>query len=376
MRLVATKRVPSGVRLARDVFSGRPGEIPLLRAGTPIGPEYRDALMGAGIHAVYVDDELSAGIQVEQPVTQETRQEAASAIATALDDTQAALAAGRRLSVDSVAELGRIAALIVRDVTACDGAILALSDLASADAYTVQHSIDVAALGVLLGQRLFREQGWVDYRGLRSFDRIEQRLARLGLGLLLHDIGKLAIPAEVLTKRGALDEGEVSIVRRHPLTGIELLKGGAVSPLVRAVVRSHHERWDGRGYPEGRQGETIHEFARLASVADVYDALTSERPYRPAQPPHVGVQAILAGAGSHFDPEIVEVFRRTVSPYPPGSEVALTDGRWGVVSFVPPERPDRPVVRLAMGAAGNPLDRVEVAIDAAELQLGGSRLAA
>jgi HD-GYP domain-containing protein (c-di-GMP phosphodiesterase class II) len=170
------------------------------------------------------------------------------------------------------------------------------------------------------------------------------------MGLLLHDIGKLAIGAELVNKPGKLSEAEWKLMKTHPRLGVELLRDtSAWCPLVQAVVLRHHERWDGSGYPDGRRETDIHEMARIAAVADVYDAITSERPYAPAAPTHVGVRAILEGAATQFDPTICEVFSRTVAPFPPGVEVELTDGRQGYVVSVPDGVLDRPVVRLNDG---------------------------
>jgi HD-GYP domain-containing protein (c-di-GMP phosphodiesterase class II) len=240
--------------------------------------------------------------------------------------------------------------------------VLALADLASADAYTLQHSIDVTVVGLLVGQKLFRRNGYVDYRGLRVYNGIDEMLARLGLGLLLHDVGKLMIPAEVLNKPGPLDDEEWELVRAHPLSGLELLQSNLISSVAKAVVRSHHERWDGRGYPEGRSGESIPQVARIASVADVYDAVTSERPYRTAAAPHVGVVTILEGSGFAFDPEVVEIFSKVIAPYPPGAEITLTDGRHGVVVSVPADALDRPVVRIGFDAEGTHVTPYEVSL--------------
>jgi HD-GYP domain-containing protein (c-di-GMP phosphodiesterase class II) len=114
-------------------------------------------------------------------------------------------------------------------------------------------------------------------------------------------------------------------------------------------VLRHHERWDGTGYPEGKAGSDIHEMARIAAVADVFDAVTSERVFAPAKPAHVGVQAVLAGAGTQFDPTITDVFSGRVAPFPPGVEVELTDGRRAVVVSVSELALDRPVVRIISG---------------------------
>ena len=144
-------------------------------------------------------------------------------------------------------------------------------------------------LGLLIARRAWTTDGWIDYRGRRRYDRLEDRMRKLGLGLLVHDVGKLAVPPEILNKPGRLTDDEMDVMKTHPLAGAELLRPADLSPLAVSVVRDHHERIDGSGYPAGLDGAQIQEFPRIAAVADVYDAVTSERVYKPAAPPHVGV---------------------------------------------------------------------------------------
>jgi HD-GYP domain-containing protein (c-di-GMP phosphodiesterase class II) len=293
-------------------------------------------------------------------MTDETRATATRAVAAVGEVAQAALESGRALGPEVVASLESVVAQILHDVRQSGEVALALGDLGAADGYTLQHSVNVAALGLLLGDRLFRERGYRNYRGRRSWERVDQRLTRLGLGLLVHDIGKLAVPREILTKPGRLDPDEWELMRGHPLAGLELLRSDLISPLVKTVVRSHHERWDGAGYPDGKAEDEIHEFARIAAVADVYDAVTSQRVYAAAKPAHVGVSIVRDGSGSAFDPEVVEVFERIVAPYPPGIEVRLSDGRWAIVADVPPYALDCPVVRVTHDADGFPIEARDI----------------
>lgn len=361
MRLAATRRAV-GAKLARDVRSARPGALPLLRAGTTLTEEYCRALLEAGIRAVYVDDELSRGIEVTPTLSESTRTAAETALERAFREVPAALQGGDPLPEATLGELTEVAKLIAAEVAAADDAVVALADLAAADAYTLQHSIDVAVLGLILARWLFREHGRLDGRARRSTIGVDDALVRLGVGLLLHDVGKLAVPQEILDKPTALDEHEWELVRLHPALGVELIATEQISYHSKAVIRSHHERWDGRGYPDGLSGERIPQFARIASVADVYDAVTSERPYRAAASPAAGHATITAGTGTMFDPEVVGVFRRVVAPYPPGTEVTLQDGRRALVAGVPPGRLDRPVVRVFADRNGRPLEPFELAL--------------
>jgi HD-GYP domain-containing protein (c-di-GMP phosphodiesterase class II) len=266
------------------------------------------------------------------------------------------VAAGRGLDPEATDDLSDVVDAILQEIEEHDGKAVVLADLCGPSAYGTQHSIDMTALGLLVGRRLITEHGWLDYKGERQDDRIEERLFRLGMGLLLADIGKLAIPESILNKPGKLTEEEWEIVKTHPKAGVKLVRDtGAWCPLVQGCVLRHHERWNGTGYPEGKVGTEVHEMARIAAVADVFDAITSERPFAAAKPAHMAVQTILAGAGTQFDPVICEVFASRVAPFPTGVEVELTDGRRAIVVSVPELELDRPVLRVISGP-GAPFD--------------------
>jgi HD-GYP domain-containing protein (c-di-GMP phosphodiesterase class II) len=355
MRLLPISRAV-GYQLARDIPAPDPRQMPLLRAGAAITERYAHSLTDTGIHAVWVHDEFTDGIEPVHLVPPQVREESARMVSDALDragrdfDRRAVLS--RQLRLD----LADIVNKIVAAVAEHGETALVLSDLATADAYTHQHSIDVCALGVLLGRTLFLRDGWRDYKGRRRVDGLERRVHQLGIGLLLHDIGKIAVPGHILTKPGKLTAEEQEIMRTHPDIGAQMLQSNVYSPLVRAVVREHHERWDGDGYPHGLSGHSISQLARIGAVADVYDAVTSHRPYSPAKPAHVGVDIIVSGSGTAFDPEVVEIFRRLVLPYPVGTELRLADGSVGVVASAEPGAPNRPLVRFPAGERTVDLD--------------------
>src|SRR4051812_4711999 len=350
MRLISCSKIVDGVELARDVVVGPPGTAPLLRAGVKLTGRYRDALPKAGIGSVWVEDELGDGIVVAEPLKPETRTRVHRATGEALSAAGAALNTGSGMSHTMLDSLGGVADAMVSDLLACPDAAVALDDLSQFDSYTHRHSVQVTVLGLLIARRIWETDGWTDFRGRLRRDRIEDRLRKLGVGLLVHDIGKLAVPPEVLNKPGRLDDAELAVMREHPEAGVELLRPADVSPLVVAVVRDHHERLDGLGYPAGIDGSRLQEFPRIAAVADVYDAVTSERVYKAAAPPHIGVRVIQEGSGTQFCPSVVRHFRSVVFPYPVGHEITLPDGRVGVVAAVDAAAPDRPMVRVPAGA--------------------------
>jgi HD-GYP domain-containing protein (c-di-GMP phosphodiesterase class II) len=357
LRLTTVSRA-AGLRLARDLPATGAGRVPLLRHGTVLNERYLRALTDQGIHAVWVEDELSAGIEPAELMPEHVRTETAAQVHQALETARDAFASEQPLPLDTLRGLTGVVSRLATSIAESPDAALAIADLAAADAYTHRHSVNVTALGLVLARALWLRDGWLDYRGRRRYDRLDERLGHIGLGLLLHDIGKMAVPAEVLNKPGPLDDDEWEIMRTHPEAGVALLDTRAVSPLVTTVIRDHHERVDGSGYPRGLTGAAIHQFSRIAAVADVYDAITSERPYKAAAPARAGVDVVVAGSGRAFDPEVVDLFRRIVFPHPVGTEVQLQDGRTGVVVRVDPDAPDEPVVRLP--GDGGP---VEVAVD-------------
>jgi HD-GYP domain-containing protein (c-di-GMP phosphodiesterase class II) len=145
------------------------------------------------------------------------------------------------------------------------------------------------------------------------------------------------------------------------MLGVEILrKADAISPLSRAVVRSHHERWDGTGYPDGRRGNDIHQFARIAAAADVFDAVTSDRHYRRGWSQASGYDFILARGNTDFDIEVVEAFKECVAPYPPGTSVILSDGSTALVKEVKLGKVKTPIVRVTQDPAGAPITPFEV----------------
>lgn len=195
-------------------------------------------------------------------------------------------------------------------------ALISLARLKNADEYTYMHSVAVCALMIALAREL----------GL-----VESQVREAGLAGLLHDIGKMAIPNEVLNKPGKLSDAEFVVVRDHPMAGARMLADiQQVSDVVVDVCLHHHEKFDGTGYPHRLAGEQISLFARMGAVCDVYDAITSNRPYKTGWDPAESIRKMAEWKG-HFDPVVFQAFIKTVGIYPTGSLVRLQSGRIGVV---------------------------------------------
>jgi HD-GYP domain-containing protein (c-di-GMP phosphodiesterase class II) len=234
--------------------------------------------------------------QTPHPLSVRTRDDARAALARAFEE--AATMPGTLLPHETLDGLTEMAGRIHDEVMRLDDGDIALGNGMPPWAYIVEHSIDATVVGLVVGRRLLDEAS----------------LRELATGLFLQDIGKLALPEAIVLKPGPLAPDEWALMMRHPLLGLEFLRDDSVSAGAKSVVRSHHERWDGSGYPGALVGEEISPFARIAAVADVFDAVTSERYHAPAVPPQEGAGIILAGAGTAFDPQVVDAFIEAIGP--------------------------------------------------------------
>jgi putative nucleotidyltransferase with HDIG domain len=197
------------------------------------------------------------------------------------------------------------------------GALISLARLKNKDDYTYMHSVAVCALMVSLARQL----------GLDA-DQIRQA----GLAGLLHDVGKMMIPPEILNKPGKLTDAEFATVKNHPAEGHKLLLGGSgITDISLDVCLHHHEKVDGSGYPERLSGEEISLYAKMGAVCDVYDAITSNRPYKNGWEPADAIRKMAEWSNGHFDPRIFQAFVRSVGIYPTGSLVKLESNRLAVV---------------------------------------------
>ncbi|MDF1552203.1 MAG: HD-GYP domain-containing protein [Deferrisomatales bacterium] len=222
-------------------------------------------------------------------------------------------------------------------------ALSSLSRLKNFDDYTFQHSLNVSVLALTLGRHL----------GL-----VQDELKRLGVGAILHDIGKMRVPEAILNKPGKYTDDEFEIMKRHPLHGAKILMDNKNVPNDCAnVALNHHERFNGKGYPRGLSGMGIGKFGLISAIVDVYDAISSDRVYHKGMPSHVAMQKIFEWGKNDFYPIYVQKFVQCVGIYPIGTPVRLDTGELGVVYRQHHNVLVRPWVRLVTDAAGVPLAR-------------------
>lgn len=325
---LATERLTPGMTLARNVYSDS-GAL-LLNADAVLDEQYIFRLANLGVESVYVKNTHDAGESAA--IIHERTQ------AEALKLTRRIFENFCRTQNSHLSGLRKVVERIVREAISNRDALIQLSALRIHDDYTFGHSISVCILSVLIGVKMRLP---------------EKELVELAMGALLHDLGKMMIPQETLNKEAPLNAAEWQLVRRHGQWAFELLRRQQSLPLVAAhIAFQHHENYNGSGYPLGLAGEEIHLYARIVAVADVFDAVTADRPYRKAFLPHDAYEIIIGSRGTKFDPAIVDMFIANVALYPVGSTVVLDSGEVGVVVKVYPKLPTRPLVKVVFDKDG------------------------
>jgi HD-GYP domain-containing protein (c-di-GMP phosphodiesterase class II) len=340
---IHVKDLKRGMIMGQDVPSPEPDKAPLVRKGVVLTDELLHAMRRYGLGYVVIDDAATYRrkmllendarfppvIKPEPIVTPRLRDDAVKGL-EGLFSTIAIGAEDIHASSQIVRQLDMVVSELVDVLLKDQRAIVNISDLKSYDDYTYHHSLSVAVLSIAIGKYL-------------SFNRLE--LNRLGMSAIMHDIGKTSIPLAIINKSTKLNREEYSLMKTHSPEGYDYLQRTTIGDdEIRRSVLLHHEKIDGTGYPYGAKGQEIPVWSRIISVADVYDALTSDRPYRKPMPSAEALEYIMGGIDSSFDYDVVSAFVKKVELYPVGSFVELSTGETAVV--LGSEYPFRPVVRL------------------------------
>ena len=270
--------------------------------------------------------------EIPSLVCEETRKAATDLVEKAHKGSRMGAAAKSKSIKDMVEQL------LNEILTNYKRAMVRLTILRSLDEYTFVHSVNVTILSIVMGIEL-------------GFGRPE--LKGLAVAGLLHDIGKIKISYRILTKPDSLTKKEFDKVKKHPMDSYKIIADDPeAGEIAKLVARQHHERQDGSGYPEGLKGEEISNYAGITAVADVYDALTTERPYRKAYAPYEAMKMILFQSKRHFKQKTVQAFLACMSIYPQGSLVKLNTGEIAMVIRTNKEAIIRPVIKLLVDGSG------------------------
>lgn len=271
-----------------------------------------------------VDRELQAAAAAEKPAAQEKtsmREEAARAARICAKSKQAVVSMFQEARMGKAVDAKDCAPLveeISNSIARNPGALISLARLKTADDYTYMHSVAVCALMIALARQL----------GLD-----EEQTRQAGLAGLLHDLGKAWVPNAILNKPGKLTDEEFAEIKKHPSHGhAALLQGSGVPEMALDVCLHHHEKTDGSGYPKGLKANEISLFAKMGAVCDVYDSITSNRPYKAGWDPAESLRKMAEWSKGHFDEAVFQAFVKSLGIYPTGSLVLLASGRIGVVT--------------------------------------------
>ncbi len=344
-RQISTTLLYEGMILGRSLYDGT-GRV-LLQQGQMIKGSYIEKIKNQ-FSSVYIEDTLSEGITYEELVPQETRTRVIQTLSDTWNSWKREGSSFDRIVIGQkfAKELRQHVSTLVEVL---EHTTIIREDLAAVAGYdhaTYVHSMNVALYSLMLGQAI----------GLSH-----SMLLDLGTGAMLHDIGKLWVPEEVLNKPGLLTEKERDIIKNHADWGHSALSHQhELSYLVAHCAYQHHERLDGSGYPRALKGDQIHIFGKILAVADVYDAMVMHRPYRSGLVPAQVMEYLFSQSGIGFDLDLVAIFSKKVALYPLGSTVTLSDGRIGLVVHIYEQLPMRPVVRLFKNRAGESFDPIDV----------------
>lgn len=277
-------------------------------------------------------------IQVEVPVELGRAQEAHSSLEAGIAEVMSDLQTGKKIDLDRLK--GGVDAM-VDSILRNPAALLWVQEMKRRDNYSYQHALGCAIWAASFGRHLGMER---------------EELGALAMGALLSDVGKARLPLELLVKKDALTPAEVAQVREHVAHSLEILGPvPGVSQDCIDIIATHHERYDGSGYPNGLAGRQIPIFGRIVGIVDSYDAMTSPRPYAPDRSPHEAVNELYQMRGKLFQAELVEQFIQTCGIYPIGTLVELANGQVAVVTEVHSLKRLRPRVMLLLEPDKSPL---------------------
>lgn len=326
MRYVPIEKLTSGMVLGKDLFDGA-GRI-LLSKHAILSHEYISNLSYLGFQGAYIDESFTRGLEIQEILQPEVKREALKLVTQMFNmDTME-----KKDLTKEQREIQRVVSEIIENILEDGDIMMSLLDLKTYDDYTYFHSVNVATIAVMIG----------------AYDEMEkEELVKLAQAAILHDIGKKFLDVNVLNLSRALTRKEREIVREHTRLGHNFLRNNFDFPKeVWLSVLEHHERYDGKGYPDQKSGEEIQVFARIIAIAETYDAMVSKKPYRDAVSPSDAVEYLMSESGGAFDPKYIKLFIRKIAVYPIGCEVELSNGKHAIVIRNYQDFPLRPRVLI------------------------------
>lgn len=373
---IAIDSLETGMRIAKPIISEN-GQL-ILGRGVTLNHYFVERIRNMGIPSLYIENEDTEDIIPQENISEMVRGSTLKdlrELTGPLDDIQKEMksksftAVKEAVTSDNFKSTFRKspgftklidnAGKIVDDLLAGE-TTLGLNSIKTYDNYTFQHSIDVTIVSIMIGRKIGLER---------------KRLLEIGTGCLLHDIGKTFMPLEIINKPGKLTDEEFRIMKDHPIIGYELTKDvPTIGILPPHIAFQHHEKQDGSGYPRNLQGNntldlsvisnSIHLYGSIAAVADIYDALSSDRPYRKALPPDKVIKIMRDLFGTHLNRGVLKSFLAIAPVYPVGTSVVVKNdqyrGYFGIVAKLNPDNFNRPCIRLIFDPQKKKIDPTDI----------------
>lgn len=328
MRLISIERLEVGDVLGKPVYDDKCQL--LLAKDVSLTSNYIERLKKANIQCIYIDDVLSEGLEAANVIPDELKIKSIATVKTAFKDLSDRK--GSSYNIKSIESIKQIVDEMMHIIYENPSTLYCMTELMGTDMYTYNHSAEVAALSMLVA---------------KSMKMNDTFIQKIGVGAILHDVGKMGVPAEILNKVDPLDEVESKLMKEHPQMGYDLLKDNDyISPISRQIVLLHHEKLNGSGYPFMMSGEQIPIHVRIVTLCDIFNAISSNRAYKRRMNADEALELIRAEAIYELDRDIYYHLLKVVNIYPVGTVVELSNGEVGIVIKENYEAQTRPVVQV------------------------------
>lgn len=326
-----------GNQISEPVFSSQ-GNL-LLKEGVVVDNKVLEKLQGHDVDFVYVVDTLTYGVQERSIIEQQKIVEAVKSVKNVFEDIMENERMGIKNTIpeEHLTLVSSIVEELMFELEKADDLLYAVADLIGSDAYTYKHSVHVSILSIITAKGL-------NYR--------RKDIRNIALGALLHDIGKIRVDMNLILKPDKLTYEEQDEVQKHAEYGYELLAAVKELPYsTKQIIRLHHEKLDGSGYPLGLRGIEIPEYVRIITICDMFDAMTTDRVYREKMPVYRALDIMTNEAMYKIDAKIYNILMCNIAIYPVGTGVVLSDGSIGIVTGYRKVNPSRPQVRILTSKA-------------------------
>lgn len=325
MPIIRLEELELWSKLGKNMYNND-GQL-LLSKGAVLEPGLIDRLQALGFNEVYMEEDKPSSGNGE-PANQHVEQ-VFRFCEQSMDEFFSRVNTGVKPNITEVKEAANF---LYDEVIQTNNILSQLQALRKVDKYTLQHSVAVSIICLKIGQILKMR---------------EDDLRRLSLAGMLHDIGKSKVPLSILNKPGSLTDAEREVMNKHPQFGYEMLKMIDIGDrAIELAVLQHHERLDGKGYPLHFPSEKLHDFARIVAVADIFDAMTSDRVYKPRVSPFQAADELRTMSFGHIDPKITRQFLSYIINIAPGEGVILNNGQAAEIVLVDTAEPSRPLVKV------------------------------